>query len=373
MQEVVKQISQKLVRIGHDVTVATTYLPERKETNVNGVKIVEFDVHGGLVRGIVGEVERYQHFLTSSDFDIITHFAAQQWATDAALPILNKIKSKKVFVPTGFSYFYKPEFRRYYQRMKTWMNNFDMNIFLSNDYRDINFAHRCKVKKIMVIPNGADDDEFLPQTRIDIRKRLEVPHNHLLILHVGTHTGKKGHAEALEIFSKANIPNSTFLMVANSFPGRCQLKCRAKEILYNRNPIRLLDRKRVIVTILPREETIAAYKEADVFLFPSNIECSPLVLFECMASKTPFLTTDVGNTKEIISWSKSGVLLPTIKDNLGFSKAEINKSAQILEKILANHQLRATMAKSGYKAWLENFTWTKIAKRYEELYLSLLK
>jgi glycosyltransferase involved in cell wall biosynthesis len=55
-----------------------------------------------------------------------------------------------------------------------------------------------------------------------------------------------------------------------------------------------------MITSLSRIETLAAYHQADLFLFPSNIECSPLVLFESIASKTPFLTTDVGNAKEII-------------------------------------------------------------------------
>ena len=65
-------------------------------------------------------------------------------------------------------------------------------------------------------------------------------------------------------------------------------------------------------------ETIAAYK-AGYVLFSSNIECSPLVLFECMASKPLFLTTDVGNSAEIVKWSHAGLLLPTVKDANGFS------------------------------------------------------
>ena len=61
---------------------------------------------------------------------------------------------------------------------------------------------------------------------------------------------------------------------------------------------------RILILNIDREETVAFYQTADLFLFPSNIECSPIVLFEAMASKTPFLVTDVGNSKEIISWSE---------------------------------------------------------------------
>ena len=39
MQEVVRQLSERLVLLGHDVTVATTRIPERTASSQNGVKI----------------------------------------------------------------------------------------------------------------------------------------------------------------------------------------------------------------------------------------------------------------------------------------------------------------------------------------------
>ena len=38
-----------------------------------------------------------------------------------------------------------------------------MNVFLSNDYQDINFARENGVKKIILIPNGASEDEFIDE------------------------------------------------------------------------------------------------------------------------------------------------------------------------------------------------------------------
>ena len=57
MQEVVRQISERLVALGHQVTVATTALPERTEKEINGVKIVEFKISGNAVRGMSGETD----------------------------------------------------------------------------------------------------------------------------------------------------------------------------------------------------------------------------------------------------------------------------------------------------------------------------
>jgi hypothetical protein len=56
-QEVVKQISERLVKSGHDVTIATTRLPERNARDLNGVRIEEFDVSGNAVRGLSGETK----------------------------------------------------------------------------------------------------------------------------------------------------------------------------------------------------------------------------------------------------------------------------------------------------------------------------
>ena len=373
MQEVVKQISERLVKLGHEVTVATTKLPERKNKIINGVMIEEFDIEGNMVRGLKGETERYKEFLINSDFDIVTNFAAQQWASDLAFDIPDKIKAKKVFVPTGFSGFYLPEYKDYFKKMKGWMRKYDMNVFLSNNYRDINFAKKNKINKIKVIPNGASEEEFLGQNNIDIREKLNIPKNNFLILHVGSHTGKKGHREAIEIFEKAKITNVTFLIIGNSFGSGCTKYCFIKEKLFNLSPKRIFDKKKLIITSLSRPETVNAYKQADLFLLPSNVECSPLVLFECMASKTPFLTTDVGNANEIIDWSKSGLLLPTIKNKNGYSKAKVNESVRLLENIYSDTRKRKIMANFGFKVWVNKFTWKKISKEYEKLYAELDK
>jgi len=372
MQEVVKQISERLVKLGHEVTIATTKLSERKNKIINGVKIEEFAIEGNMVRGIKGESKKYKEFLINSDFDIIINFAAQQWASDLAFDIPDRIKAKKVFVPTGFSGLYLSEYRDYFKKMKNWMRKYDMNIFLSNSYRDIDFAKKNKIKKVKVVPNGASEEEFLGENNIDIRRKLNIPKNHFLILHVGSHTGLKGHKEVIQIFEKAKITNVTFLIIGNSFGGGCTRYCFIKEKLFNLSPRRFSDKKRLLVASLSREETVSAYKQADLFLFPSNIECSPLVLFECMASKTPFLTTDVGNAKEIIKLSRSGLLLPTIRDKNGYSKAKVNESVRLLENIITDSKKRDLMGKTGFNMWKNKFTWSKITKDYEALYRHII-
>lgn len=205
-----------------------------------------------------------------------------------------------------------------------------------------------------------------------MRKKLGIPVSHFLILLIGAHTGAKGHKEAIAIFQKVNITNATLLIVSHPSWSRCARRCFLTKHIFNASPKRLTDKKKVIITSLSRQETIGAYKQADEFLFPSNIECSPIVLFEAMASRTPFLVTDVGNAKEIIKWSGSGMLLPTIKDKNGRSAAMIDESAVLLKMIYKNPKRRRTMAVNGYNAWKKRFTWDKIAKQYERVYQNVI-
>lgn len=368
----VKQLSERLVRLGHEVVVATKKHPDRTFSVLNGVTIVDFNIEGNLVRGITGDKDVYRDFLLDSDFDIVTNFAAQQWATDIALPILQKIKGKKVNVPTGFSGFYEPSYKSYFENMKEWMKGYDLNIFLSDDYRDINFARENGIDNNVIVPNGAGADEFSRDTKTDIRKKFNIAPDCFLILHVGSFTNIKGHMEALEIFFKSRIKNATLLMIG--FNNDLIKKAWRRNLrLIAWRVLNFLCRKKAVITFVNREETVDAYKAADLFLFPSNVECSPIVLFECMASKTPFLTTDVGNSAEIIGWSNAGVLLPTDKDHLGMSHARIDESAGFLEKIYKDTKMREGLVDAGYEAWKKKFSWEVISLQYEQLYESLLK
>lgn len=372
VQEAVRQISEGLVKLGHDVCVATSKVNGRSIKSYNGVLIKEFDIRGNPIDGYTGDVNEYLDFLKNSDFDIMMNYAAQQWATDLAMESLANIPYKKVIVPCGFSGLYLPQYKPYFEKMKKILLNYDFCIFLSHDYRDIIFAKNYGVKNIIVIPNGASEEEFREKFPSTFREKFLIPNESFLIFHVGSHTGLKGHREAIKIFQKAKIHDATLVISGNESDNNCSKSCHRKEFLFRINPLMRRQNKRLIVKELDREHIINAYHAADLFLFPSNVECSPIVLFESLASKTPFLVSDVGNSKEIVRWSNGGAILPTNIDRNGYSNVHISDSAKILEYLFSNRYLLEKMKLDGFKSWEKNFTWSIIAKKYEDLYLSLL-
>lgn len=371
-QEVVRQLSERMVKAGHDVTVATTKLPERKHNVINGVKIREFTVSGNAVRGYEGDVDGYKKYLLGAKFDVVMNYAAQQWATDLCFEELDNLNSKKVFVPCGFSGLYEPAYKNYFDEMPSTLRKYDASVYLSSNYRDINFARKNKIKGIHIIPNGAAEDEFLSVAKNDIRQKLGIPSSSFLIVTVGTHTGVKGHAEAIEIFSKSKLKNATFVVIGNKLAEGCGKSCLMAGRRFNRNIANKIRNSRLIIKDLPRKQTVQLLQAADLFLFPSNIEASPIVLFEACASKTPFLATDVGNSKEIAEWTGGGEILPTDKDKQGYSHVDVAASVAVLRNLYDDELKRQKLARIGFATWRDKYSWEKITQQYIDLYQGLL-
>ena len=294
MQEVVRKVSEHMVLLGHDVTVATSKHKHRQTDTLNGVVIKDFDCRGNFVDGMHGlDMQKYKDFVKNNDWDLIVFFAAQQWAVDLLWNDLKNIKGAKVFVPTGFSCLYVTSWKDYFSNLLPQnLKYFDMAIVHSLTYRDAHYLCRQKFNNIVSIPNAADEKEFGEKTLgIELRRKLGIPEDWCLILSVGSHTGEKGHRELFEIAQKLREKNWALLIVGNQTLTKCGIRCAVKSRIYNT----IHRQRKIIVTSLTRPETVNAFFSADFLLFPSNIECSPVVLFESMASGLPFLASDVGN------------------------------------------------------------------------------
>lgn len=215
VQEVMRQLAERLVERGHRVTVATTRLPERTSRKLNGVRIVEFDVSGNMVWGLNGDVEGYRRYVTSCDFDVFMVKAAQQWTIDALIPVLDRITKPKVFIPCGFSGFYEPAYAEYFRQMPDWLRKFDQLIFYASDYRDINFARQHGIDKLTVIPNGASEREFGVQPDRGFRARNGIPEDAFVLLTVGTLTGLKGHLELAKAFDQCDFGARRAVLLLN--------------------------------------------------------------------------------------------------------------------------------------------------------------
>jgi glycosyltransferase involved in cell wall biosynthesis len=472
VQEVMKQLAERMVRFGHQVTVATTRLAEREFSSLNGVDIVGFDIVGNTVRGMLGEVDRYREFVRAFPCDALMVKAAQQWTFDALWPVLDDISCRKVFIPCGFSGLYEPTYQQYFLDLPAVMRKWDHLIFYAEQYRDVDFARAHGMDHYTILPNGASETEFNAQPDPEFRRRHGIPEDSLLLLTVGSLTGVKGHREIAEAFARLQLPDgahATLLLNANPPPkppllptataappapggqpavrdhgvlGRALRVYRQEGIggvggrfgRYLMRPVRIgmkaahysakiasavrhqgfaataekvhrgvYDRTRhlgvwkvvperwhphhaysitqwlaetnrrspqtrlALHTDFDRAELVQAYAAADLFIFASNIEYSPLVLYESAAAGTPFLTVPVGHADEIARWTGAGVICPAPKDDRGYTRVDPEYLALAIADLAQDRARLQALGRTGRQRWLANFTWEKIARRYESI------
>lgn len=378
--EVVRHLSERMVKLGHDVTVATRKLPNRKSLTHNGVKIVEFKINSlnnrgmSTVTGIKGQTKKYQEFLKKGTYDIVMTYAAQQWTTDLMLEVLDDIKAKKVMVPCGYSALYDPEYKNYFNKLPEYLRKFDASIYMAKNYRDINFAKKHRIKNTHFIPNGADESEFSKPLSRQRRKELNKKYGlrGLVLMTIANYTGEKGHEELVGIFKRLPIPITTLVSAGGITPGvgsYDSFKCHADRINHSR---KFAGKRVVMVDGSKRNEVRDLLKLADIFVFFSNIECSPLVLFEAAAAGTPFIATNAGNSREIAEWTSGGIIVRSLSKPNGRVAADILDSVKAVTKLAYNPIHRRLMARQAHRLWVEKFTWDKIAKDYLKLYESLL-
>ena len=406
VQEVMRQIAIRLVERGHQVTVATSHIPGRQSAEISGVKIAEFKVEGNFSRGITGEADAYRDYVLKGEYDLFMVKAAQQWTFDALIPILGAMSRPKVFIPCGFSGLYEPTFADYYRQMPALLRSFDHLIFYASDYRDINFARDHGMSHFTVVPNGASEREFMVPRDSDFRKRHAIPREAFVVLTVGNLSGLKGHRELAEAFWRARFRDGkpSVLILNGSAPKQspvsggspwASIKGKIKRLLQDAKLAGLLSlmgykaelpldaliarinrvgrASRALLVDLPRPEVVQAYLNSDLFVFASNIEYSPLVLFEAAAAGLPFLSVPVGNAEEIARWTGAGEICPAPRDALGYTRPNPTTLARHIESLAARADARRSYGEMGRRNWREKFTWQKITDRYEEIFVRLLE
>jgi glycosyltransferase involved in cell wall biosynthesis len=352
--EQARQIAERLHNFGHEVIVATTQakgLPRE----LNGISIIGFSISGNAISGIRGERARYEEFLIGSNFDAIIQFAVNSWTTDVALQIADKIKSPKILSTPGLSKLGNPVYEAYYNgEYLNGLQSYEKVIYTSANYQDKIFGDNHGLeKKAVIIPNGASEQEFNEQDHYHFKRThcIDTPH---IALCVSNHFVAKGHQFVIEAFKKMNRADTTLVIIGEPKVSRGWRSIGHFILDYARCKLASLSDKRIrLFSGLSKEAVISAYKEADVFLFGSALECSPLVMYESFASKTPFVTRLVGNVADHQD------VLKIVENTFSMASAG--------NYLIDDKESAKIMTDNAYKIWQKGYTWDIIARRYEEV------
>ncbi len=106
------------------------------------------------------------------------------------------------------------------------------------------------------------------------------------------------------------------------------------------------------------EEWRELWNNADLFVFPSQMETFGIVLVEAMAFGVPIISTSTGAAEELLGDGSAGEVLPSA-DATGLERS--------IRELIAQPQLRARMSANGRSRFLRDFDLTKNAKRLAHL------
>lgn len=348
---VVQKLSEKLAARGHHVTVATRQIPERAFSELNGVDVEQFEIDGSAARGIRGkDVRRYQEFLGEFPYDVMLNYAAQQWATDLAIPLVPRLRKKvNIIAPCGYSALKDNAvadnafFNYFCHFLPCWLPQYDAAVCHSAVYQDYIFAARRGMTNHLIIPNAVDEAEFERAPSLNFREKYGIREPNILLC-VANFLAGKGQERAINALRNLRRDDTALVLIGKEGPMLPALRTWAKGL----NVKFLVD--------IPRTDTLAAYHSAQLFVFCSHVEASPLVILEAKAARLPFVSTDVGNVKE---WKGGRVCEP--KD-----------LAMHIGQLLDDAAERKRLADQGWQEYRDKLTWTAVTDSYENLYQRLV-
>lgn len=212
----------------------------------------------------------------------------------------------------------------------------------------------CPADKIVVIPNGVNDEFVANGSREKERAALGFGAHDCVIGTLGRLAWKKGQEYFLE--AAATIlrtePQVTFALVGDG-PLRSQLEEKTRAL-------GIASRVKFLGQRLDSQAMISLF---DIFVLPSVIEGMPNALLEAMALEKPVVVTDAGGNAEVVQHDKTGLVVP-IRNAEAMAQAVLRL---LREKALARH-----FASAARQSVNQRFSFRHTLQAMETLYEEML-
>lgn len=256
---------------------------------------------------------------------------------------------------------------------KTALEMADAIVAVSNETKtDIERLFEVDPKRVHVIHNGIDLDEYRRVDAIDPLVRNGIDPKSPYLLFVGRITRQKGIIHLVRAIEYMD-PDFPIVLCAGA-PDTKEIGVEMKEA------VAAAQKKRKnlywIEEMLDRKAVVELYSHAAVFCCPSIYEPFGIINLEAMACETAVVASAVGGIKEVVVDGETGFLVPVDFMEGTFKLSSPEKFARDLaskiNQLMKDRQLRERFAKAGRKRAEEFFSWTKIAGKTENLYQSLL-
>jgi len=212
-----------------------------------------------------------------------------------------------------------------------------------------------KKKKVFVIPTPIDSEIFKPGVSHSSRRLLNLPYDKKIILFgaMNLKDVRKGFRYLIDALQILNKTKNLFDIELAVF-GKLDEKV-LRDIPYKVNQLGRLKTDK---------EIIAAYNAADVFVAPSLEDNLPNTIMESMSCGKPVVAFNIGGIPDMIDHLENGYLAQS---------RSVEDLANGINWYFDNPENINKLRHSAREKVLKNYSLALVAKKYEDLYNSLIQ
>ena len=357
---VVHDLSHKLVKNGHDVTVVTYKEGDTPEfENDKGVKVYRVENYMIKPNNFTDWIMQLNFTLTAKATQIINEqgkfdcihahdwlvaYSAKTLKDSFQIPIVSTIHATEAGRNSGIH----DDVQRYINDTEWLLTYESTEVIVNSNYMkcELQRLFGLPFDKINVIPNGININNFNGITKdYDFRRKYAMD-NEKIILYIGRLVYEKGVQHLISAMPKIiNGYNDTKLIIGGKGGMYDELREQAKNLG--------IENKVYFTGYLSSKEVQKMYKCADIAVFPSTYEPFGIVALEAMLAGVPTVVSDIGGLNEIVDHGINGM-----KSYAGNS----NSIADSVLALLYNHQLCNNIVKNAKTKVKQEFNWNKIAQ-----------
>ena len=357
---VVYDLSHRLIKDGHEVTVITyrdgevPYFEDDK-----GVKVYRVDNYmiqsNNFIDWVLqlnfNMIEKASQIIgEQGKFDVIH---AHDWLVASAaktlknafdIPIVATIHATEAGRNSGIR-----EPQQKYINDTEWMLTYEANeVIVNSNYmkNEIQRLFGLPFEKINVVPNGVNLNLFNGVERdYNFRRRFAMD-NEKIILFMGRLVYEKGIQHLIAAMPKIlNGYHDAKLVICGKGGMMDELKAEANSLG--------ISQKVYFAGYMNGKDVQKMYKAADIAVFPSTYEPFGIVALEAMLSENPVVVSDIGGLNEIVQHRENGM-----KTYCG----NPNSIADSILELLYDHKLCADIVKKAKNKVRNEYNWSKIAQ-----------
>lgn len=358
---VVHDLSKRLIKDGHEVTVVTyrdnADVPEyENDKGVNVYRVDNYMIHPNnfidwimqlnfnMLSKATEIINKEGGFDVIHAHDWLVTYAAKSLKNAYDIPIVATIHATEAGRNSGIH----DETQRYINDTE-WLLTYEATeVIVNSNYmkNEIQRLFGLPFDKINVIPNGINLSNFTGIERdYDFRRQYAMD-NEKIILYVGRLVYEKGVQHLIAAMPKilSNYHDAK-LIIAGRGGMMDELRAEASNLGLND--------KIYFTGYLNSKQVQKMYKCADVAVFPSTYEPFGIVALEAMLSENPVVVSDIGGLNEIVQHKENGM-----KSYAG----NPNSIADSILELLYDHKLCSEITKKAKNKVRNEYNWSKIAQ-----------